>query len=90
MAIRAKIHTVLGWADTYLSENRHRYAFETREQFREILKEVTDALSDIQTDEFAQYIIYTCVTAEHKYKPSPLNTSCIVCDQHPDHPSHTE
>jgi len=88
MALRSKIHTVLGWANAHLSDNQHRLPFATRKQFREILQKVTDALSDIQTDNCAEYIIYTNVIATHKYKAYSHCETCEICAESRDHPSH--
>ena len=59
MAIRSKIHTVLNWADSYLSENRDRISNKEQVHLRSILSDVQSALSDIQTDNDGQFIIYT-------------------------------
>ncbi len=97
MAIRSKIHTVLIWADNYLSDNRERLTNEEQQKMRSVLDTVRDALSDIQTDNSAQYVIYTGITAEHEFvyeSSAKIDHEdydiCAICDEIRAHSSHAK
>ncbi len=84
MAIRDKINTVFRILNNIPDYNRS----ESDQEAIDLVCILADA--EILTDNYAQYVIYTGIYEPHKYKPSSLTASCIVCDQNPDNPYHTE